>query len=166
MNKLMRARELITRPVVTLGGDDIAQIKDVVYDDSSGSIEGFTLNKRSRLGGPLKEALAWDGVLACGSDAVMVHDDSVLQPRNEMIKRKEASKSDVLRSRVVTRSGKEVGEALHNDRRKVLVPLPDTMAVAGEALVVPDEVLDFVSDDLAGFGAAVDTFRARLGGRS
>jgi hypothetical protein len=44
----------------------------------------------------------------------------------------------------------------------VLIPLPATLAVSGEKLVVPAAVTDFVADDLAGFGAAVDAFRARL----
>lgn len=40
------------------------------------------------------------------------------------------------------------------------MPLPDTLSVSGEALILPDSALDFVRDDLAGFGAAVDEFRS------
>lgn len=56
----------------------------------------------------------------------------------------------------------EASEALGTDGRRVLVPLPDTLAVSGEALMVPDSAAEFVSEDLAGFGAAVETFRSRL----
>ncbi len=43
------------------------------------------------------------------------------------------------------------------------MPLPDTLSVSGEALILPESALDFIRDDLAGFGAAVEEFRARLG---
>lgn len=46
--------------------------------------------------------------------------------------------------------------------RKVLLPLPDTLAVSAEHLMVPASATDFVREDLAGFGAAVDAFRAHL----
>jgi hypothetical protein len=44
----------------------------------------------------------------------------------------------------------------------VFIPLPDTVAVSGENLIVPAAATEFVSEDLAGFGAAVGAFRARL----
>ena len=47
----------------------------------------------------------------------------------------------------------------------MFIPLPDTMSVSGEHLIVPASAKDFVGDDLAGFGAAVSEFRAQLGGR-
>jgi hypothetical protein len=36
------------------------------------------------------------------------------------------------------------------------------VAVSGENLIVPASAAEFVSEDLSGFGAAVDEFRARL----
>ncbi len=56
----------------------------------------------------------------------------------------------------------EAGQQMRNPGRRVYVPIPATRAVSGERLVVPAEVTEFVADDLAGFGAAVDAFRARL----
>jgi hypothetical protein len=44
----------------------------------------------------------------------------------------------------------------------VLLPLPATLAVSGEHLIVPASARDFVGHDLAGFGAAVEAFRAQL----
>ena len=49
-----------------------------------------------------------------------------------------------------------------DDGRERFIPLPAQLAVSGEALVVPAATEEFVHDDLAGFGAAVDDFRARL----
>ena len=48
---------------------------------------------------------------------------------------------------------------------RMLIPLPDTLAASGEYLMVPAAAREFVTDDLAGFGAAVDDFRALLRGQ-
>ena len=55
----------------------------------------------------------------------------------------------------------EASAALGGDARNVLIPLPGRTIRFREALMVfAAAALDFVSDDLAGFGAAVDDFRA------
>jgi uncharacterized protein YrrD len=66
MTLLLRARDLIGRPVVTLDGDDVAQIKDIVYAGSTGSVLGFTLAGRSLLSGPMREVLPWKHVRSVG----------------------------------------------------------------------------------------------------
>ena len=43
-----------------------------------------------------------------------------------------------------------------------LVP-PDTIAASGEHLMVPASASNYMTDDLAQFGSAVDAFRAQLG---
>jgi len=181
----MRVTEVVARPVVTLRGDDVAQVKDVVYGGDSGAVAGFTLAGRGLLSGPMKEGLPWEGVLALGRDAVIIADESVLQPRKTVVARGEARRGDALGSQVLTDGGVELGrvvdvvvevgrsagvvgyeidptEAIGRDNKRVLIPLPDTLAVSGERLIVPAETVDFVTDDLAGFGAAVDEFRTRL----
>jgi sporulation protein YlmC with PRC-barrel domain len=45
--------------------------------------------------------------------------------------------------------------------RTLFLPLPDTLSVSVEALV-PATAADYVQDDLAGFGEAVEAFRTRL----
>ena len=42
-DRVIRATELVGRPVVTLGGDDLAEVRDVVYDADQGALLGFTL---------------------------------------------------------------------------------------------------------------------------
>jgi uncharacterized protein YrrD len=56
-------------------GDDIAEVRDVVFDAGHGQIVGFTLNKRSRLGRRLKEVLTREQMSAVGPDAVMIPAD-------------------------------------------------------------------------------------------
>ena len=47
-------------------------------------------------------------------------------------------------------------QQLGREEHRLLIPLPDTIAVSGEHVMVPASAKDFVGHDLAGFGAAVD----------
>ncbi len=189
MSLLMRATEVEKRVVVTLAGDDLAQLKDLVYS-AGGEVVGFTLNGRGLFAGPRKDALPWAAVSALGPDAVVVADDTVFVPRDDVVERAAQRGGTrggrVIGSRVLTDAGLDLGEvtdvvlevdasravlvgyqikptaALGADRHTALIPLPAAMAVSGENLMVPAAATEFVSDDLAGFGAAVDAFRARL----
>jgi uncharacterized protein YrrD len=185
MTRVVRARELIAKPVVTLGGDDLAEVRDVVYDSERGALLGFTLNKRSWFGGRLRERLTADAVHAIGKDAVMVASDDALVDAASAPEpvAAPAPERNVIGALVLTESGTKVGEvtdvivALGSGARAVgyevtggeagdatsrYVPLPEQRAVSGDALIVPDEVDRFIVDDLAGFGASVPEFRAQL----
>jgi sporulation protein YlmC with PRC-barrel domain len=196
--RLMRTSEITRRPVVTMAGEDIAQIKDVIYAAGGGTVGGFTLAGRGLFAGPLKESLAWSAVSALGADAVMIRDESVLQPTKAVLDASRASGgsgANVLGSQVLSDAGVDLGvvrdvivsvtagsagqvsgqcdvvgyeieasEALGTQGEKVLIPLPDTIAASGEHLMVPASAKEFVGRDLAGFGAAVEAFRAQLGG--
>lgn len=188
MSLLVRATELVGRPVVTLAGEDVAQVKDVVYDASGGAVSGFTLNGRGLFAGPLKVALPIAGVTAIGPDAVMITGEDAFTGRGEVAHAADVRERDVLGNRVVTDTGNELGTVtdvilqigaatdvagyevlpgpgLETEQgRTVLIPLPDALAVSGEALIVPGGAVEFISHDLAGFGAAVAAFRAHLGG--
>ncbi len=112
MSLLLRVSEIIERPIVTLGGDDIAQVRDVVFVEAGGGVAGFTLAKRSRFGGPLREVLPWSAVVALGPDAVMVADEGAIGS-GPLVSAEGASSSgdgDVLGDRVMTDTGVELGE--------------------------------------------------------
>lgn len=183
--RLLRAQELTGRPVVTLAGELEAEIKDVVFERAGGRIAGFTLRNPGLFSRSRKDSLPWNGVHGVGRDAVMIPDGGVLVPTDELAPRKQARKADVLGDRVLTDNGRDLGrvvdvvlaggatldvvgyeieasEALGTAGRRVFLPLPDTDAVSGENLIVPAAATEFISEDLAGFGAAVDAFRARL----
>ncbi|MDQ4011500.1 MAG: PRC-barrel domain-containing protein [Actinomycetota bacterium] len=182
---LLRTSELVGRPVVTLGGELVAEIKDIVFESTGGRIAGFTLRNPGLFSRSRKDSLPWREVYGVGRDAVMVSDEIELPAAKELAPRKQARKADVLEDRVLTDNGRDLGrvvdvvlhcgtrlevvgyeveasEALGTAGRRVLIPLPDTVAVSGENLIVPAAATEFVSEDLAGFGAAVDAFRARL----
>ncbi|MGH3939386.1 MAG: PRC-barrel domain-containing protein [Pseudonocardiaceae bacterium] len=182
---LLRARELTGRPVVTLGGEFVAEVKDVIFEHTGGAIAGFTLRNPGLFSRSRKDALPWHGIHGLGRDAMLITDETVLVRTDELVPRKQARKGDVLDDRVLTDNGRDLGrvvdvvlqsgtglevvgyeveasEALGTAGRRVFIPLPDTVAVSGENLIVPAAATEFVSDDLAGFGAAVDAFRTRL----
>ncbi len=193
MSRLMRTSEVAKRPVVTMAGEAVAQIKDIVYAAGGGAVGGFTLAGRGRFSGPKSEALGWPQVAALGTDAVMIADESALMAKDDVVAASAASGGsggNILGSRVLTDTGTDLGkvvdviieisegsehcdvvgyevdpsEALGNQGTKVLLPLPDTLAASGEHLMVPESATEFVRSDLAGFGAAVDDFRAQLKG--
>lgn len=190
--RLMRSSDISQRPVVTLDGEDVAQIKDIVYAADGGSVRGFTLAGRGLLAGPLKEGLAWTSVEALGADAVMIASAEVLQPTDELLHLSQGgpggSGGNILGSQVLTEDGVGLGTVhdvvvsvdaigdgqcdvvgyeivasaqMGNEGERVLIPLPETMAASAQHLLVPASVKDFVGHDLAGFGAAVDDFRAQ-----
>lgn len=198
----MRTSEIEKRPVVTLAGDDVAQIKDVVYSAGGGEVGGFTLAGRGLFAGPSKQALAWRAVSALGADAVMIDSVERFEPVEAVLEAAAAAGGsggsagaggNVLGSRVLTDAGVDLGkvvdvvvevadgpdpaggtqcdvvgyeieasEALKGAGTRLLIPLPDTLAASGEHLMVPAAAQQFVRADLAGFGAAVDDFRAAL----
>ena len=185
---LMRASEVGGLPVVTIaGGEDVAEVKDIIYSPELGKLLGFTLNKRGFLRGSMKEVLTADSVFAAGHDAVMILDDSCLVAADaapDAVARP-AGERNVLGNAVVTEGGVrlgtvtdlvlELGTSLDvvgyqlkagDGSADRFIPLPAQLAVSGAALVVPAATEDFVFDDLAGFGAGVDDFRARLGDRA
>jgi uncharacterized protein YrrD len=177
---LARATELIGMPVVTIDdGEDIAEVKDVVFNPQTNELLGFTLNKRGRFRGPMRQLLPWSSVSAVGRDAVMVESDAALgEPANVAADLANPPPGrDVIGNAVVTDSGVQlayvtdvvlevggpnasvVGYAMDNGK---FLPIPFQLAVSGEILVVPAAVEDFLVDDLASFGPAVDRFRAHL----
>lgn len=185
MSLLMRASTLVKRPVVTLDGEDIAQVRDVLYEGSGGAIVGFTLAGRGIWAGPKDVALPWSEVVGCGRDAVIVRNEEALREQDTVVDSHDVSDRNVLDSRLLTDTGVDLGlvvdviieagevadvvgyeveasPALGPEKRNVLIPLPDALSVSGEALMVPAAAVDFVTDDLSGFGAAVDDFRNSL----
>jgi len=116
---------------------------------------------------------------------VIIPDEDAFVPRADL--RDPVDDREVIGARVVTDDGRHVGdvtdlvvqvrdgaadivgyelepsEAFRGSSSHILVPLPDTLAATGDNLVVPAGATEYVRDDLAGFGAAVDDFRARLG---
>lgn len=173
-------------PVVTVrGGEDVAEIKDIIYQADAGRIDGFTLNKRGLLSGKRREVLPIEQVHAIGADAVMIVDEDSLRERSQAPPSVAAPERNrnVIGNDVLTESGTSLGEVSdvvlmvgssgdvvgYQLKRQsggdAYIPLPSQLAISGRALVVPDETEQFTRDDLVGLGGAVEEFRSRHGVR-
>jgi uncharacterized protein YrrD len=185
MTELVRAGDLVGRPVVTIDrGDDIAEVKDVVFDPDARRLVGFTLNKRGWFRGSISDLLPAEVVAAIGDTAVMIRDESALTAPKQAPTELAESRStrNVLGDRVITQSGVDLGrvsglvlllgnvvdvvgyelEEVSGGRK--FIPIDAQTAVSGQSLVVRPEVAEFTRQDLSDFGAAVERYRAAHGG--
>ena len=183
---LIRASEVAGLPVVTIdGGEDAAEIKDVVYDGGRHDLLGFTLNKRGWFRGSMKSILPTRNVAGIGRDAVMVPDADCMLDKGDShaALTKPKSDFDVVGNEVVSSSGavlgkvvdviietganpKAVGYEVETADGSLFIPSSAQMGLSGENLIVPAEAEEFTNNDLVGFGASVPSFRHMLGDQS
>jgi uncharacterized protein YrrD len=178
----LKTSEIIGLPVVTVkGGEDEAEIRDVIYSGEGGALLGFTLNKRGFLRGRMREVLTAESVSAIGADAVMIEDDECLIGRGEAPEEVASPPKDrnVLGDAVVTETGVRLGtvsdlvlavggrgeiigyQLKRDDSKEAwFIPRPQQLAVSGDALLVPDALEKYVSHDLTGFALAVDRYES------
>ncbi|MBQ0826912.1 PRC-barrel domain-containing protein [Streptomyces tagetis] len=191
MDELMTARSLTTRPVVTLGGDAIAHVRDTLFDAEARWITGFTLTGRRLLSGPLPHALPWPSVHALGHDAVMLRDALGLIPEDALTGHRGSLRARVLGARMLTEAGEAIGTVADvvveggtsgrivgfriaadqrlvpgrsGHRRRVYVARGPSLTVAGRTLVLPEETVRHLADDLAGLTALTRGVRGPGGG--
>ncbi|MFI5763121.1 PRC-barrel domain-containing protein [Streptomyces sp. NPDC051563] len=183
MTGYVRASEIAKLPVVTLGGEDVAQVKDIVFDAAHGGVRCFTLSGRGVFSGPLRRELLWSRVHALGPDAVMVRDENALADDDQTARDATASGGgNVIGARVMTEGGTSLGKIVDviidsgrkpavagyevepegHGRHRVLLPVINPVAISGEMVLVPDVTAEFTAGDLAGFSAAVHGLRTRL----
>lgn len=183
MSPLLTGSAIRALPVVTMAGEDVAEVRDVIYSPEAGRIVGLSLNKRGFFAGRRREVLSAETIHAIGADAVMVDDEgSLILPENSPADLgTPPSGRDVTGNEVLTEAGASIGKVediivLVGSNGEVVgyeielatggigyIPLPAQLAVSGSALVVPDATTEFVEDDLVGLAAAVDKFRSEPG---
>ena len=179
---LVLASELAGRPVVSVdSGNDIAEIRDTVYDSSRNHLIGFTLNKRGWFRGRCKQTLPTESIAAIGRDAVIVdREQDLIDPTDAPTQLTDSAQSiSIIGMEVMSASGERLGSIddvvvetgdepravgfrLSNNGSAVFVPISAQMALSDERLLLPAEAEAFVRHDLAGFGASVGDYRAGL----
>ncbi|MFE9775190.1 PRC-barrel domain-containing protein [Streptomyces sp. NPDC005931] len=191
MNELMAVRSMITLPVVTLGGDAVAHVKDTVFDATGTRIESFTLTGPALLSGPLRRGLPWPAVHCLGHHAVMVRDERALVDLPLSVARRDALRGRMLGAQVVTDTGDPVGTVLdvlveggtsgrvaafrlaadrefvrgsRHRRHRVYVPRGEALAVSGRTLTIPSHATAYVTDDLPAFVSRVGALHDRRRG--
>lgn len=184
MRLLITASQIRGLPVVTVhSGEDVAEVRDVIYSPESGRLVGVTLNKRGFFAGRSRDVLPDEAIHAIGQHAVMVLDESSLVAREDAADDvgHPPAERNVLGDDVLTEGGTSLGKVVDlvllvgssgvvvgyqiekSDGERGYIPLPAQLSISGDALVVPDITEEFVQDDLVGLGASVDEFRERLG---
>ncbi|MFI2507650.1 PRC-barrel domain containing protein [Streptomyces sp. NPDC018972] len=175
MNGLTAVRSLTTLPVVTLGGDAVAHVKDTVFDPAAERIASFTLTGRTLMSGPLPRDLPWPAVHCLGPHAVMVRDEGALCDLPLSVARRDALRGRLLGAHVLTDEGDLVGtvldvlveggtsgrlvafrlaahrELVHGSRHRrhqAYVPRGEVLSVSGRTLVIPAHATAYVTDDL------------------
>ncbi|MFD7704697.1 PRC-barrel domain-containing protein [Streptomyces caelestis] len=178
MNGLTAVRSLTTLPVVTLGGDAVAHVKDTVFDTAAERIASFTLTGRTLMSGPLPQDLPWPAVHCLGRHAVMVRDEGALCDLPRSVARRDALRGRLLGAHVLTDDGDLVGtvldvlveggtsgrlvafriaahrELVHGSRHRrhpVYVPRGEVLSVSGRTVVIPAHATTYVTDDLPSF---------------
>ena len=179
---LVLASELAGRPVVSVdSGNDIAEIRDTVYDSSRNHLIGFTLNKRGWFRGRCKQTLPTASIAAIGRDAVIVErEHDLIDPHDAPTQLTGSGDSiSIIGMEVMSQSGERlgtiddvvvetgdwpraVGFRLSGNDAPVFVPISAQMALSDERLLLPAEADAFVRHDLAGFGASVGDYRSGL----
>lgn len=184
MSVLLTGAAIRGLPVVTItGGEDVAEVRDVIYSPDAGRVVGLSLNKRGFFTGRRRELLSAEAIRAIGRDAVMIDDETslVLPEESPAELGTQAPERDVTGNEVLTESGTSLGTVkdivvLAGSNGQVVgyeieaaaggtgyIPLLTQLAVSGSALVVPDATDGFIEDDLTGLDAALDEFRSKLG---
>ncbi len=180
MTYIVRAQDLIGLPVVTINsGEDLAEIRDVVYAAAEHRLLGFTLNKRGFFAGRMKDVLPAEAVAAIGGDAIMIADEAAITDsgtRDGLADRDRTT--SVIGNRVLTADGTDLGEVsgviilggrdaeavgyeltVDGKSANVFVPISAEMAISDDNLLLPADATEFVRNDLAGFGAAITAYR-------
>ena len=177
----MRASDLIGLPVVSIAsGEDVAEIRDVVYDGEHHQLVGFTLNKRGFLGGRLRAVLSAAALAGIGTDAVMVHDESAVAQDDDLpeaLLHPERARA-VIGNRVLSSDGTDLGrvvavilqtgdqpqavgyEFADSANETAFFPISAQMALSGENVLLPKESTEFFKNDLVGFGASIASYRS------
>jgi uncharacterized protein YrrD len=180
---LLHGKDLAGMPVVDIStGDDLADVRDVVFHPEQGFLAGLILMKRNFWHGRMREVLPLEGIASIGTHAVMVADPGALADRRDApseMTRPDLHR-DVLDDMVVTESGRQLGKIVDviivgGDAPRVvgfqvsggavgdgLVPIGAKSGLSGTTLVVPDEYEARIRTDLTGLAAElVDIERAR-----
>ncbi len=169
---LIRGKDLVGRPVVDIThGEDVAEVRDVIFNPADGLLVGFTLNGRGAFTGRLREVLPIARVSSVGTGAVLVDDsEGLLGSVTGSDEVSAAAKADdeVVDDLVVTESGQSLGvvrdvviaggksprvvafEISSSDSGDAFVPMSGDGSVSASALVVPDSYADRLESDLAG----------------
>lgn len=176
MERCIRASEVIGHVVLDLAsGEQVGEVRDVVYRPAKGSVIGFTFADGGMLGRARTGFVPVERIASVGDDAVMVEVRDLDRSLESPPEIEGASERDVLDDEAYTESGTRLGAVLDvvigvgagvevvgyevelQDGERVLVPRGIQRSVSGDALILRDDwrrhvaanPLDLVAADAA-----------------
>jgi uncharacterized protein YrrD len=181
MTALVRGTDITGMPVVDLAtGEDVAEVRDLIFEPAQGVIAGFTLAKRGFLGRRMREVLPVDALRSVGTHAVTIDSaDAITAPQDAPADVASVNrKADVTANEVVTESGRILGrvqdvvlvggpnprvvgfEIAGGPAGSGFVPIDTSGSISGSTLIVPDSFENRIRTDLTGLAGEI----AELGG--
>jgi uncharacterized protein YrrD len=170
---LLRGRDVTGMPVVDIStGEDVAEVRDLIFEPAAGVVGGFTLARRGFLGRRLGQVLPVDSIRSVGTHAVTIESTGALADVESA--RRADHHGDVTNDVVVTESGRELGRVKDvvlrgGPQPRVVgfeigggpagdgfVPIDTSRAVSGSTLIVPDGFENLVRTDLTGLAGEVE----------
>jgi len=180
VTRLIRATELMGLPVVTLDtAAAIGEVRDVLFDPARSRVVALTVRGRGLLSPPLLGLVPSGSVSSIGRDAVMIASaDSLVRQRDGMSSAVD-DQIEVLGKEVVTDGGGTLGSVVdvvlevdhgaatvvgaeleRSGESRVIVPLPQSVPVSSEALIVPVSAEPLAANGLGGFREVLARWRS------
>lgn len=108
-NNFLKTQELMGKPVISLGGEEVGTVQKVIVDPATTSVVGLIVNLKGIFKG--EKVLEFNAVHAFGSFAVTVEEGSRVVPLNTLpALEKLAQVCDMHKMKALTPSGNLVGE--------------------------------------------------------
>ncbi len=184
MSRLARAAELIGMPIVALDSATTAgEVKDVLVDPGRSRVIGFTVRGQGLLSSPMVGMLPRENVHAIGRDALMITAEESIVAERDGLGALLEGQQEVVGKEVVTRDGASLGavkdvvieieeadadvvgyEIERPDGHAVIVPVPASVPLSGDALLVPDDVEQHAANGLSSFRDVLDRTRVTASG--
>lgn len=182
MTALLRGRDVTGLPVVDVStGEDIAEIRDIIFEPGGGVIGGFTLARRGFFGRRMRTVLPVEAIRSVGTHAVTVESADAITDPEGLASKESAVKgdADITSNNVLTESGRALGQVrdvvISGGRRPRVVgfeigggtagdgfvPIDTSRAVSRSTLIVPDSFENRVRTDLVGLAGEVTDLEGR-----
>ncbi|MGM0470809.1 MAG: PRC-barrel domain-containing protein [Bacillota bacterium] len=105
---MQKGYEIIDLPVVNLEtGEEVGDIKDIVFDPDQGTVVGFIVDGGSFFQG--NRMIPYQQVHSLGEDALTIANDEAVSDLDEVKEYLVSNQGNVIGAKVVTDDGKELG---------------------------------------------------------
>jgi len=180
---MVKGRELIGLPVITLDkGEQIANIQDVIFDPRNSKVLALVTEEKGWFKGA--RIIPFKNIYKIGEDAVTVETSDAELNANDLAEIEKFSDEEinVIGTTIITESGNNLGviEDIIIDIEsgyiegyeisggvikdlidgRVVIPLPDSITIGKDAVIVPDWVENKIKQQGRGLKAAFSELKA------